>query len=263
MTGDAPDWTGSGGAARPAEVRELWSFVHGDIMAPGIRQQLRRAFGFCPRHTWMYAAVEIELWQGGVGSSPGHQPFDVCVLYDGLLGVALDGLRHRRWRWGAADPRRALRAQSGCRVCASVARAEERGDGASWGFAGSDSVALTREVNALTHTRRWLEDTAAVWHAASCALCVTSDGPRGARALTCRPHLIEGGADTDADDLFDRLAELRDRLDGLLDSMHAGRRVDATASQRASWIETLAFFSGWQTPLTLAAPTPRPPRGVR
>ena len=43
------------------EVRPLWSFVHGDIMDPGIRVQLRRSLGLCPRHTWAYAVVEIEL----------------------------------------------------------------------------------------------------------------------------------------------------------------------------------------------------------
>jgi hypothetical protein len=33
------------------EVRQLWSFVHGDIMEPGVRVQLRESLGLCPRHT--------------------------------------------------------------------------------------------------------------------------------------------------------------------------------------------------------------------
>lgn len=58
----------------PAEVVELWSFLHGDIMDDGIRQQLHRSLGLCPRHTWGYAVVEIELWQTGAGIRGGHQP---------------------------------------------------------------------------------------------------------------------------------------------------------------------------------------------
>jgi len=34
----------------PDEVRELWSFLHGDVMEPVIRAQLREALGLCSRH---------------------------------------------------------------------------------------------------------------------------------------------------------------------------------------------------------------------
>ena len=49
------------------EVRLLWSFVHGDIMSAPMRAWLRASLGFCPRHTWAYAVVEIELWESGIG----------------------------------------------------------------------------------------------------------------------------------------------------------------------------------------------------
>lgn len=77
----------------PAEVVELWAFVHGDIMEGPIRQLLRAGVGLCPRHTWGYAAAEIELWQTGAGVRGGHQPFDVSVLYEDLLGQVAARLR--------------------------------------------------------------------------------------------------------------------------------------------------------------------------
>ena len=33
------------------EVRQLWSFIHGDIMGGSMRRLLRASLGLCPRHT--------------------------------------------------------------------------------------------------------------------------------------------------------------------------------------------------------------------
>lgn len=43
---------------------------------------LRASFGLCPRHTWAYAVVEVELWRAGAGARGRHLPFDVTVLYE-------------------------------------------------------------------------------------------------------------------------------------------------------------------------------------
>jgi hypothetical protein len=48
------------------EVRRLWWwFQDGSIMSPRIRQQLRHAWGFCPRHAWEPASCPHCL--GGAG----------------------------------------------------------------------------------------------------------------------------------------------------------------------------------------------------
>jgi hypothetical protein len=130
-----------------------------------------------------------------------------------------------------------------------VAHNEQR---ASWGFGGSDPRALTQEVNALAHTRGWLESAAPIWQAAICEHCVGPGARRARRPLTSRPHLIKSDS-ADRTDVMDRLAELRARLDGLLRSMRAGASAEATVSQRASWIEALAFFAGWPPPLVRMA----------
>lgn len=47
------------------EVRQLWSFIDGDIMDGSMRRLLPASLGLCPRHTWAHAVVEVELWQAG------------------------------------------------------------------------------------------------------------------------------------------------------------------------------------------------------
>ncbi len=44
------------------ETKQLYWFCHGSAITDGnVRQRLRRAWGFCPRHTWLLFCVEHEL----------------------------------------------------------------------------------------------------------------------------------------------------------------------------------------------------------
>jgi hypothetical protein len=62
----------------PAEVKQLRLFVRGAMMDLGVREHLWRSWGFCPRHTWAHAIVEVEL-VGGL-------PFGTAILYEDLAG---------------------------------------------------------------------------------------------------------------------------------------------------------------------------------
>jgi hypothetical protein len=184
-----------GGPLRPAEVRELWAFLHGDVMVPGIRRTLREALGLCPRHTWCYAIVEIELWLTGGGVRGGHQPFDVCVLYEDLLAAAIDRLERRRL------PRRhrvarVLERRAPCRVCETLT-----GPGGAQSvpsYAAAQTIALTAEANQLRYTLGWCRETVDVWRDRICPACAaayTDTHGRGdvipstATGLLCRQHL--------------------------------------------------------------------------
>jgi hypothetical protein len=114
------------------EVRQLWSFIHGDIMDGSARRLLGVSLGLCPRHAWAYAVVEVELWQAGAGARGGHQPFDVTVLYDDLLDHVAEGwsgrarcctgIRRRCFcRWARAGSVRIWRPRT-CRACGWVTR---------------------------------------------------------------------------------------------------------------------------------------------
>ena len=232
------------------EVRQLWSFVHGDIMAPALRGVLREALGLCPRHTWGYAAVEIELWQTGAGARGGHQPFDVSVLYEELLDHVADGL-DRPATLLRPRPERILIPRGPCRICTEMAGPEYAGH--RIGYAGSDTAALTREANALQHTRAWCRETAPIWRERACPECDPSAPATADPTALCRTHLAAGAPLDQAvrHAVAARLREIRYRLLGLTESMTVGG-APAGPEEDSSWVEALGFFAGWGPPLWLA-----------
>lgn len=235
------------------EVRQLWSFVHGDIMEPGLRSILHASLGLCPRHTWGYAVVEIELWQAGAGARAGHQPFDLTILYEDLLehvAAGLDrpaGLLH-------PHPERILLPRAPCRICTEMAGPEHTG--LRMGYAGSDTAALTEEANTLEHTRAWCRQTAATWRKRVCPACDPDQGTDRdeGTALLCRAHLVDRGTldDSSRHAVARRLRGIRARMLRLTESM-TDRGAPAGPEEDASWIEALGFFAGWRPPLWLAS----------
>lgn len=245
------------------ETRLLWAFVHGDIMDAAVRSWLRASLGFCPRHAWAYAVVEIELWEAGVGGRGGHQPFDVSVLYEDLCRTLAARLaRPRGWgrRAGAA-----LAPGRRCYLCTQLAGPGR--EGFALGYANSNSAALAAEANLLRHTRRWCEATADEWGPSACPACLGSaadgphdDGTHDEGANLCRYHLAEAvrtraGDDARAVTLLSgassRLIAIAERLAVLTGSMTAAG-ASADARTEASWIEALGFFAGWRFPAFLA-----------
>lgn len=234
-----------------AEVGDLWSFVHGDIMIGGIRQQLRDSLGLCPRHTWGYAAVEIELWQYGAGNRHGHQPFDVGVLYSDLVSDVATELA--RAVGHARRVKHALTPRALCRVCRDAGIGEDRPPGL--GYAGSNSEALAEEANTLRYTTDWCRQTLPMWADHVCPQC---SGEESDAAYLCRRHIAGREAipeDTAA--LVRRLHTLESHLRHLVSSMTEDGEP-ASGEDDASWIETLGWFAGWDVPLALAARSTEP-----
>jgi hypothetical protein len=243
----------------PAEVRELWAFIHGDIMIGGIRQQLRASLGLCPRHTWGYAVVEIELWIHGAGSRGGHQPFDVCVLYADLLEHVAGRLQSRGRVFPAALSKTLAR-RGPCRVCNALTT-DPHDATAQVGFAGSNAVALAAEANELRYTTEWFEQTRPVWTPRVCPTCelrLDRSGAPDAAAhqggVLCLEHACEPDIRPapSIPALAEYLAELSVRVDALGNSMRQGATAP-TPEQNASWVEALGWFAGWDLPLSLAS----------
>lgn len=63
------------------EIHYLYWFIQGSMMAPDVRQQLRRAWGFCERHAWSYILVEAAFYRGYMHGA--------ALLYEDLLTSAL------------------------------------------------------------------------------------------------------------------------------------------------------------------------------
>lgn len=247
-----------GGELTPAEVRELWFFVHGDVMEGGIRQHLRAAFGLCPRHTWAYAVVEIELWQFGSGPRGGHQPFDVCVLYEDLLSTVVDRLTHHRIVRDPA-PERKLRPTASCRICDAVNGPATAPELTRAGYAGSDTTALADEANSMQFTTAWLRDSEHIWRPRACPRCLSDDPESGPhttalesphQAWLCRSHLIDSAPIDSAtvQDVIRTLRVLRERLVLLIESMTERGSVPSVEVD-AAWVQTLGWFAGWQLPV--------------
>jgi hypothetical protein len=248
-------------ALSPDEVAQLWSFVHGDIMDTGIRQRLLSFLGLCPRHTWGYAVVEIELWQSGAGIRGGHQPFDVAVLYEGLLDHVANAL-DKTGRVLHRDHRSALIGKGTCYICDLLSQEGVPGlNRMPTGYAGSRSADLAAEANQLTYTTAWCRETRPLWHQKVCTACAAGieDGSledaAGSPTL-CRQHLL--AADTLTPESKQRIvADLRDtaaRLRNLAQSMTKDGRP-ARPQDDSSWIEALGWFAGWGLPLALTAST--------
>lgn len=242
----------------PAEVVELWSFVHGDIMEGGIRQLLRAALGLCPRHTWGYAATEIELWQTGAGARGGHQPFDVSVLYEDLLDHVAARLRRPAGLFHR-DLRHILVPRTECRICNTLRPAgiiDERA--APVGYAGATAADLARETNQLTYTTQWCRETQPQWQSTVCPHCATTlnatpqQVPTGGNGtVLCRLHLLDLPLTPQgADGVAAHLNAIAGRLRRLGTSMTKDGPA-ATADDDASWVQALGWFAGWRVPLTL------------
>jgi hypothetical protein len=244
----------------PAEVVELWSFVHGDIMEGGIRQLLRAGLGLCPRHTWGYAASEIELWQIGAGARGGHQPFDVSILYEDLLDHVAAKLRKPAGLF-RHDLRYVLIPHEECRICSSINVAGVSGrDSTPMGYAGSTAADLARETNQLTYTTAWCRETWPRWRHALCPRCAadlpnTTNNKKLASgnscASLCRLHLLNAPVTTDcAHTVAAHLEGIATRLRRLANSMTKDGRP-AAPDDDSSWIEALGWFAGWRVPLIL------------
>lgn len=238
------------------EVRLLWSFVHGDIMSAPMRAWLRESLGFCARHTWAYAVVEIELWESGIGARGGHQPFDVSVLYEDLCRDAASRLT-RSHGWGRR-PEAALLPARPCYLCTQLTAPVR--EGLAIGYANSNSVALAAEANLARHTRHWCSATLDTWGPLACPQCLgrPSDGDDG--DSLCRLHLAEAvhaGRAGDANPAGSltaaarRLTAMADQLGAFTESMTAAG-PPADAAVEVSWIVALGFFAGWRFPAFLA-----------
>ncbi|HKU34583.1 MULTISPECIES: hypothetical protein [Paenarthrobacter] len=233
------------------EVRQLWSFVHGDIMDGSLRRLLRASLGLCPRHAWAYAVVEVELWQAGAGARGGHQPFDVTILYEDLLEHVADGL-DRKSGLLHRHPEEVLVPVGPCRICQDLASPDL--PGLRMGYANSNTEALTVEANALVHTTTWCLETVGLWRDRVCPDC-DPGAPEGAGdpVLLCRFHLAGRGPLPEQlrHAVAGRLREIRGRMRHLTESM-TDYGSPAGAVENTSWIEALGFFAGWGLPLYLA-----------
>lgn len=236
------------GGLSAAEVKHLWWFiVDGGIMAVDVRHHLWGSWGFCPRHTWAHAVVEMEL--------AGGRPFSTAILYEDLTGRAARAMhRSRLLPW--ALRRRKLRARQVCLTCDYCLIARQVSEPLVAGLQG--------RVNRLARMREALAATRALWEGRACPVCT------GRAGVPCRPHLLTGEAGGGLESLDAYLFGLQRRLYQFVRSM-TWKGPTATPEDVVSWVEALGWFAGWEFPFWLtdregysgASSGPRPEAVVR
>jgi hypothetical protein len=205
------------------EVKQMWWFLDGSIQAVEVRHHLWKSWGFCPRHTWMNAVVNVELrWL----------PMSTAILYEDLTARAARTLGSP----AVSDARRVrrLRPRATCFSCDFLALGPSRSGDPKF----EEQQAL---VNGRRRTVPRLVESRGVWEPRSCPECAGGEGP------VCRPHLLVGAAPPGAD-LPERLGDVADRLRHFVRSM-TWHGPEPTAAANASFVEALGWFGGWGFPL--------------
>lgn len=215
---DAPD-------NRPVswvEVKQLWWFCDGAIMAGSTRTHLWQARGLCSRHSWFFFCAESELK---------YQPLGVAILYEDLVGRARQVLRRHRADRGR---KHGLVAQESCLTCDYVAAAT----------VGNLAFLLERDqVEAAVRSRAWVRGSSAVWRPRACPQCLPEhEHPEG---VLCREHLIVSQSHDDTVRAVGYLDELGPRLHRCVRSMtHDG--PERCADSDAALVEAIGWFAGWR-----------------
>lgn len=208
------------------EVKYFWSFHDGSIMNVDIRQHLWRSWGFCPRHTWALAVTEPPYRLSLHGT---------VILYEDLTGRAVKVLR-RPGLTDAAGARR-LRSRDSCFACDFVAVSRRVA-----GERDPKLVELTRQVNKRERFMEFLTTTRTLWWPHTCPECLGGTGP------VCRQHILAGAPFPDV--VGTNLEHIRGRLHALAGSMRWKGPV-ADDEAKASLVEALGWFAGWEYPAVL------------
>ncbi|HUY96673.1 MAG TPA: hypothetical protein VMW47_03470 [Verrucomicrobiae bacterium] len=214
----------------PDELRQVWSMLDGGaIMVADVRHQLWRSWGLCRRHSWVFAAMEIECLGG--------QPRASTVLYEDLVarGARItDRAGRLPWRLG----RRALQRRAACLTCEFVQMVHRLGEGRyliSW----DRDARTTRRMQRLTRTIELIAAAEPAWRGRACPRCLGGDGP------LCRPHLVETApTPREHRHTVEALDDLAIRVARLGRSM-TWQGPPAGPDDRSSWVEALGWAGGW------------------
>ncbi|HUY60593.1 MAG TPA: hypothetical protein VMW49_01840 [Candidatus Dormibacteraeota bacterium] len=216
------------GPPAPAEVRHLAAFMDGAIMVPEVRWELRRHWGLCDRHSWLYTVLEVEA-RGGAG------PFSTAILLEDLLQQAVAVLRRRALLpWALAQ--RPLRRRGRCFTCDYQGLVGERGSGA-----GAATASLAPADRA-AGTCRLVAAAAPQWRRRACPRCLP--GPPGPEAVPCRVHLLQDAAPPDRAAVTAALGDLALRLHRYVRSL-TWRGPVVGPPELAAWVEALGWTGGW------------------
>jgi len=208
----------------PGEIHFLWWFIQGGIMEPETRQRMRKAWGFCERHTWGWISVEAAFRSGYL--------LGPAVLYEDVMERAVKFF-HTNGPVQSARVRLHVREKGPCLMCES-------------GY-GPDSKAmaaakLIERGRDLYHLRLVAERTRPYWRKDVCGICAGTESP-----MRCRKHFVRG--DVDSVNHFplqkEFITSLFPHVANFLRSFRWEYRDTQTVEDMAALISAVGWCSGW------------------
>lgn len=209
------------------EVNFLWWFIQGSLMNASVRDDLRRGWGPCQRHTLALLIVENALRP--------HYLHGPVILFHDLIKRAVAAYSYA-WPLHDLRTRLALTPSRPCHFCALGIDASASGAVPFERFARARDEAHLLDLMSRTYDgwRPWV--------------CPTCTGEAG--GALCRQHVL---ADSNAWD-HDAFASQRSRLETLEEHLARYERsfsVDHhgtdTESDHASLIAAAGWSAGWET----------------
>ena len=217
---DSAPGTAGGEAVTLAELSQLWWFADGAIMNPDTRAHLRRSWGLCTRHAWLYFRVETELRIHPLGNA---------VLMADLVRRAAERVTGR----GS--------------VARKLAQLDTRGSCFTCDYGDHGQARFTRQlaqVNCGDATARWCRASQRVWQPRMCPACTTH--AHATPGVLCRTHLISEAARLRGEALpGDYLVALAERLGRCVKSMTVDG-PDRSPDTDAALVEAIGWVSGWR-----------------
>jgi len=209
------------------EVNFLWWFIQGSLMNAPVREDLRRGWGPCERHTLAVLIIENALRP--------HYLHGPVILFHDLIKRAVAAYAYA-WPLHDLRTRLALTPSRPCHFCALGIDAASRGD-----------VPHDRFVHAgdETNLRNFMADTHDGWRSWVCPACTGRSGQGG---MLCRRHLLDDGKAWD----HREFASQREKLEGLADHLDRYERAFSVdyhgtdnAADHAALIAAAGWLGGW------------------
>jgi hypothetical protein len=221
-----PDPPAVDGELSSGEVGFLHSFMQGSIMVAEVRWALRKAWGFCPRHTAAWLKVEAAFRHRYL-----HGP---AVLYDDLMerACAAFDLAGPGATWRLVHR---LRAASPCYLCAMDIGPS------SHGYIQEEPLAIGRDPTAW---QAFAHETQAYWQADVCGACAGTGSSR-----RCRAHLCDDLNTGRIDDIEPHRRDVL-RIARHLRTYHDSFQYDKngidTVEDRAALVSAAGWCGGWR-----------------
>lgn len=208
------------------EVNFLWWFIQGSLMNAPVREDLRRGWGPCERHTLAVLIIENALRP--------HYLHGPVILYHDLMKRAVAAYAYA-WPLHELRTRRALTPARPCHFCALGINPASVGDVPRERFLRASDESSLRNFMRITYDG---------WRPWVCPECTGMPGGR-----LCRQHVVESRgtwAIREFEEERNDIEELTERLCRYERAFSVDYQGTDTTLDRSALIAAAGWLSGWR-----------------